>query len=133
MDNRLKNLEQFMGLVETKEKENNPSLSDFLSDITLDDSGLLGKEDTDNAVNILTIHRSKGLEWDNVYLPAVEQDIFPDRKSVDIEDIEEERRLFYVGVTRARDYLQISYSQKRYIFGDEKYMIKSQFLEEIGR
>lgn len=133
LDNRLKNLEQFMGLVETREKENNPSLSDFLSDITLDDSGLLGKEDTDNAVNILTIHRSKGLEWDNVYLPAVEQDIFPDRKSVDIEDIEEERRLFYVGVTRARDYLQISYSQKRYIFGDEKYMIKSQFLEEIGR
>ncbi len=66
-----------------------------------------------HGVTLTTLHRSKGLEWNTVFLVALEQDVLPHVKSVDLESFEEEKRLFYVGITRARDVLTLTYAKKR--------------------
>ena len=63
-------------------------------------------------VNLLTYHRAKGLEWDAVFLPAVEEGLLPIRQAKTDEQVAEERRLLYVGITRARTHLAISWSGK---------------------
>ena len=80
---------------------------------------------TENIVEIMTLHASKGLEFDNVYIPDVNENILPYTKSIKDGNIEEERRLLYVGMTRARKRLRISYTESRY----EKKAVPSRFLD----
>ncbi len=80
----------------------------------------------DEAITLSTLHASKGLEFDEVFLTDINEDIIPHRKSVLAADIEEERRLLYVGITRARDRLHILYARERY----GKSMEPSSFLPE---
>jgi len=86
----------------------------------------------DNSVNLMTIHSAKGLEFDTVFLPGWEEGIFPSPRSLDERNgLEEERRLAYVAVTRAKNKLLISYSKTRYEYGEIKSMQPSRFVKEL--
>ena len=84
-----------------------------------------------NAVSIMTIHAAKGLEFNTVFLPAWEEGIFPNEKSVDEGSIEEERRLAYVAITRARNRCVILNTMSRLLFGEVKYNAPSRFITEM--
>lgn len=107
------------------------SLESFLADISLftdqDD-----KSDDDDYVSLMTIHSAKGLEFKSIYLVGVEENIFPNAMSMESrKDLEEERRLFYVAVTRAEKFLTLSYARSRYRFGTIQFNEPSRFLEEV--
>ena len=88
--------------------------------------------DDKNVVSIMTIHAAKGLEFNTVFLPAWEEGIFPNEKKGD-SDIEEERRLAYVAITRARKRVIITYALVRTVFGQRLYQNKSRFIDEIDK
>lgn len=110
------------------------TLPEFLEQAALmttddDEDDKLGGEK--NAVSVMTIHAAKGLEFDNVYLPAWEEGIFPNEKSIDEGGIEEERRLAYVAITRARKRAVISNAMTRMVFGSRQYNSPSRFITEM--
>jgi DNA helicase-2/ATP-dependent DNA helicase PcrA len=132
---KYKNIEIFTAFIEEWEKDEenmNPGLYNYLNRISL-----AGREDEEEngrgQVNLMTIHAAKGLEFDLVFLPAVEDDIMPHSRAMDEseENIEEERRLFYVAITRARKKLFITACKKRKALNTERDMRPSPFLEEI--
>jgi DNA helicase-2/ATP-dependent DNA helicase PcrA len=109
-----------------------PSLLDYLQQIAL-------FSDTDTydpakrGICLMTLHAAKGLEFDNVFIVGVEEAILPhERSSSDADETEEERRLFFVGITRAKSNLQISYTRYRTNYGQLLRTIPSQFLFELG-
>ena len=84
-----------------------------------------------NKIRLMTVHNAKGLEFENVFVIGLEEGLFPHANSVDEEDFEEERRLFYVAITRAKRNLVISYCRKRNMFGVDNFQEPSQFLMEL--
>lgn len=115
---------------EDSEREDK-SLGAFLQDVALltdeDRSG-----NNDDAVTLMTIHGSKGLEFSYVYIVGLEEDLFPSQMMLSSRaDLEEERRLFYVAITRAKEKLTLSYALNRYRFGSLKNCEPSRFLEEV--
>ena len=118
------------------EKTSAPSLSDFLESVALMDKDTDDKDSEleDNAVRLMTLHSAKGLEFPRVYLVGMEEGLLPHRRSVesDLEkDIAEERRLAYVGVTRAMDYLTLTRAKTRMKWGKRRDSIRSRFLPEM--
>ena len=113
----------------------NASAYDTLDEF-LADAALLSSADeaaTDDAVSLMTIHAAKGLEFPVVFLVGLEEGLFPSGRSEGSEeDLEEERRLAYVGMTRAMRRLFLTYAQSRYSFGGRTYNAPSQFLIELG-
>ncbi|MDD4156168.1 MAG: UvrD-helicase domain-containing protein [Candidatus Cloacimonetes bacterium] len=114
------------------ENQTQPSLIDFINNLSL-------QSDTDqinnkyDSVKLMTIHCAKGLEFNNVYIAGIEDGILPHIMSCYSEkEIEEERRLLYVAITRAKNYLQLHYSHSRRVAGTAKYSKKSRFLREIN-
>ena len=109
------------------------SLEDFLADAALMSSA---DESADgNVVTLMTLHAAKGLEFPVVFLVGMEEGLLPHVRAIDFEneeDIEEERRLAYVGMTRAREELNLSYAMCRYTYGQKQYSMPSRFLEGIG-
>lgn len=104
----------------------------FLEQVTLI-SDADGITDQDNKVTLMTLHSAKGLEFDNVFIIAVEQEILPHKRSMyDAAQMEEERRLFFVGITRARNRLQLSIAKSRG-FGSSRMSCPSSFLMELPR
>jgi len=104
----------------------------FLEQVTLI-SDADGITDHDNKVTLMTLHSAKGLEFDNVFIIAVEQEILPHKRSMyDAAQMEEERRLFFVGITRARNCLQLSIAKSRG-FGNSRMSCPSSFLMELPR
>lgn len=89
------------------------------------------EEENTNKVNLMTLHAAKGLEFDYVYIIGVEEDILPHRNAIADESIEEERRLMYVGITRAKEELTLSFAKKRRMGKDFKTTTPSRFLDEI--
>jgi DNA helicase II / ATP-dependent DNA helicase PcrA len=82
----------------------------------------------------MTLHNSKGLEFEAVFIVGLEEDLFPHVNSKNsLEEIEEERRLFYVGITRAKKILYITHSQYRFLWGSVKFSIPSRFLKELDK
>jgi DNA helicase-2/ATP-dependent DNA helicase PcrA len=129
---RLENVELLIENIARYEEEYGATtLDDFLSYISLytDNDEYNNSEDY---VVLMTLHGAKGLEFDNVFMPAMEEGIFPtERSRSNIEDIEEEGRLCYVGITRARKNLYASYANRRMLFGKTMSNYKSRFLDEF--
>lgn len=110
-----------------------PSLSNFLAHAALE-SGELQAEDYDDYVHLMTLHSAKGLEFPYVFLVGIEEGIFPSRLSLDDpKRLEEERRLCYVGMTRAMQWLCISYAEMRRQHGRQEYHKPSRFLRELPK
>lgn len=108
------------------------SLGAYLQQITLLTDADKNNEEDQDVVKLMTIHAAKGLEFDCVFAVGLEENIFPSAMSLyDREDLEEERRLFYVVITRARDRLWISYANSRYRFGSLVQNDPSRFIEEV--
>jgi len=102
----------------------------FIALATLDSSGDSNKRNQDS-VQLMTVHSAKGLEFPVVFLVGLEEDLFPSRQSKDEQKLDEERRLCYVGMTRAMNTLTLSYASKRFIHGNSFYSMPSRFLDEI--
>lgn len=90
------------------------------------------EEENTNKVNLMTLHAAKGLEFDYVYIIGVEEEILPHKNAIIAKTIEEERRLMYVGITRAKEELTLSYTQKRRMGKENRQTTPSRFLDEIG-
>ena len=134
-ENRIENLEEFLTVAiefeeEYIEDEEN-ALSQFLEGITLS-SDIDNVEETEDSVTLMTLHSAKGLEFPTVFLVGMEEGIFPGYKSIsEPKELEEERRLCYVGITRAKEHLYLTCSKQRTIFGSTSYNPVSRFLKEI--
>ena len=131
---RWKNIEEFVsGVVEYESINSSVNLVDYLEEISL----LTVIDSLDNnseKVSLMTIHSAKGLEFKYVFIVGMEDGLFPSVRSFDDEDIEEERRLFYVGLTRAHSRVFLSYAKTRRKFGSEPIpTIKSRFLLELPK
>ena len=129
---RIENIREFMSLVLEFEKNGETgSLEEFLEGVALV-SDLDSFDDENNAVVVMTLHSAKGLEFPAVFLTGLEDGIFPSQRSFSEEGgIEEERRLCYVGITRAKQKLYLLNSKSRTIFGSTTYPVPSRFLDEI--
>ena len=113
--------------------DSNDKLSEFLSTVSLSTDFDIENEDKDK-VSLMTLHLSKGLEFKHVFIVGLEEDLFPSALSYNTRsELEEERRLFYVGITRAKENLYLSYANSRYRWGKLIYCEESRFLNEIDK
>ena len=131
-ETRIENLEEFLTVaIEFEEESADNTLAEFLENITLS-SDIDGMEDQDNSITLMTLHSAKGLEFPVVFLVGMEEGIFPGYKPIgEPQALEEERRLFYVGITRAKQYLYLTCAKHRTIFGSTSYNQVSRFVKEI--
>ena len=131
-NDRLLNISQLMQSIKSFESQNpNSELSDYLESITLQNS-IEETDDANNSVSVSTIHASKGLEFDYVYIMGAEEGLFPISRAVGLDDeIEEERRLMYVAITRARKKVFITNAKSRYLYHDRSYTTPSRFIKEM--
>ena len=126
-ENRLENIKELLNAM--KEFDN---LESFLEHVALATS--IDKNWEGQKVNLMTIHASKGLEFDVVFLPGWEEGLFPHQKSIEEKGekgLEEERRLAYVGITRAKKIVNISFSMNRFYQGDWIDSMASRFIDEL--
>ena len=131
-ENRIENLDEFLTVaIEFEEESAENKLTDFLEGITLS-SDLDDMEETEDTVTLMTLHSAKGLEFPVVFLVGMEEGIFPGYKSIsEPKELEEERRLCYVVITRAKENLFLTCSKQRTIFGSTSCNQVSRFLREI--
>ena len=133
-DDRLENVEELITkAVNYQETHEEPNLTDFLAEVALV-AEIDNVAEDDNRVLLMTLHSAKGLEFPNVYLAGMEDGLFPSYMTImseDHSDIEEERRLAYVGITRAMNDLTITYARMRMTNGETKYNPLSRFVREI--
>ncbi|MES2822449.1 MAG: DNA helicase Rep [Pseudomonadota bacterium] len=119
-------------LNKTAEDEEEPRIEDAIAKLVLRD--LLERqeeEDLSDQVQLMTLHASKGLEFPHVFIVGMEEDLLPHRNSIDANNIEEERRLTYVGITRAQRTLTMTLAGKRKQFGEYSETVPSRFLDEL--
>ena len=129
---RLENLQELVGVArEFEMNDPNGTLADFLGNIALI-SDLDALDPSASYVTLMTMHGAKGLEFPTVFLTGLEEGVFPhSRALIEMDELEEERRLAYVGITRAIDRLYLSYAERRTLFGNTFAHPKSRFLEEM--
>ncbi len=128
---RLENLQELIGVAREYEEREGPDVAGFLANISLV-SDLDAMDKGGSAVTLMTLHMAKGLEFPVVFLAGLEEGVFPhNRALVDPHEIEEERRLAYVGVTRAIDELYLSFAKRRTTFGSAYLHPPSRFLNEM--
>jgi len=140
-DERSENIQEFLRIIRENKREDEP-LSEYLVRLRIQFSGGVSDDDEDvDYVTLMTIHSSKGLEYENVFITGMNEDIFPSSRSVTDEDKEEERRLCYVGMTRAKKRLFLTYSRIMYKVSKNDYgevdfeeipLKPSTFLNEIS-
>jgi DNA helicase-2/ATP-dependent DNA helicase PcrA len=128
--NKLQNLEELVGAAKdfVNNDENLDKTLSFISSATLD-TGESNKND--NNVKLMTIHAAKGLEFDNVFLIGLEEDLFPSKQSKENNTVDEERRLCYVAMTRAKKKLHLSFTRRRFLYGNYFNALPSRFVREI--
>lgn len=133
---RIENIDEFISKIVTYEEENEePTLSGFLQEVALV-ADIDSVEDGSDYVLLMTLHSAKGLEFPYVYLAGMEDGVFPSYMTItsdDHEELEEERRLCYVGITRAKKHLTMTSAQQRMIRGETQYNKVSRFVREIPR
>lgn len=108
------------------------TITEYLAEISLI-SDIDNWEDKKNSVVLMTLHQAKGLEFKYVFIVGCEEGLLPLKRDGDVEDLEEERRLFYVGCTRAMKHLSITFSMIRNRFGNSFPQIPSRFISEIDK
>jgi ATP-dependent DNA helicase UvrD/PcrA len=127
---RIENLQELVGVAqEYVAQAPEPSLSGFLQEISLysDQDALIEEE---SLLTLMTLHNAKGLEFRAVFIIGMEEGIFPHARSIEEQGIEEERRLCYVGMTRAKERLTLTHASTRSLFGSRSYNLPSRFLDE---
>ena len=130
-EGRLENLEEFASVAEEFDRMNpDGTVSDFLQEISLY-ADIDSLEEGQPVVTLMTLHNAKGLEFPVVFITGMEEGLFPHSRSLDEQRLEEERRLCYVGITRARDRLYLSHARSRTLHGGAGYKLPSRFLAEI--
>ena len=128
---RVANLEELIAAAANFIQEDEDSLAQFLSHAALESGDNQAAEGQD-AVQLMTIHSAKGLEFNNVFITGLEDGLFPHENSIMERDgLDEERRLMYVAITRARARLYMSFAQTRMLHGQTRYSMKSRFFEEL--
>jgi len=131
---KLENLDELISaaqeFINTDLDQNETIIDAFLTHTSLESGEGQGNE-WDECIQLMTLHSSKGLEFPIVFLVGLEENLFPSRMSIEEDNLEEERRLCYVGITRARKKLYISHAQMRRQYGTENYCMPSRFLNEI--
>jgi DNA helicase-2/ATP-dependent DNA helicase PcrA len=130
---RLENLEQLVEVGREFDANAEPerdTLDVFLQEIALV-ADADARSDEDGLVTLMTLHNAKGLEYPTVFIAGCEEGVFPHSRALDEGGLEEERRLFYVGVTRAMRDLYLTYAQRRAVFGAQTIGLRSRFLNEI--
>jgi DNA helicase II / ATP-dependent DNA helicase PcrA len=128
---RMENLMELVGVArEYQESAENPSLSEFLQQISLfSDQDAIDEERS--LVTLMTLHNAKGLEFRAVFLIGMEEGVFPHSRSIEEQGLEEERRLCYVGLTRAQERLVLTHAAARSLWGSRGYNLPSRFLDEL--
>ena len=128
---RIENLLELVGVArEYQERADEPGLSEFLQQISLySDQDDLSAERS--LVSLMTLHNAKGLEFRAVFLIGMEEGVFPHSRSLEEQGLEEERRLAYVGLTRAKERLTLSHAASRSLWGARGYNLPSRFLDEL--
>ena len=128
---REENIKEFITYVDNYEKENNSSLREFLENLILFSDRENNNENEEKKVNLMTVHAVKGLEFKVVFVVGLEESLFPYQFSLEnVQDIEEERRLYYVAVTRAKEKLYLLSAKRRYAFAKISYNPVSRFVYE---
>ncbi len=129
---RLENLEELVSAgVEYEKRTEEPSLFGFLEEVALV-ADIDKYDETADAVVLMTIHSAKGLEFEHVFLPGMEDGLFPGMRSImEPEELDEERRLAYVAITRARKKLTVTYTKERLLYGRTGHNPRSRFVDEI--
>jgi DNA helicase-2/ATP-dependent DNA helicase PcrA len=132
-EGKIENLEELVGVArEYEASAPEPSLSGFLQEISLySDQDALRNGDDAGQVTLMTLHNAKGLEFRAVFALGLEEGIFPHSRSVEENSIEEERRLFYVGMTRAKERLTLTHAARRSLYGRSEANLPSRFLDEL--
>jgi DNA helicase-2/ATP-dependent DNA helicase PcrA len=130
---RIENLEELIGVArEYESAADEPSLSSFLQEISLySDQDALLDQDESGQVTLMTIHNAKGLEFRGVFMLGMEEGIFPHSRSLEENEVEEERRLCYVGMTRAKERLTMLHATRRSLYGRSDANLPSRFLDEL--
>jgi len=130
---RIENIKDFLSVALLFEKKNDDAtLEDFLASVSLL-SDVDKTVDEDNLISLMTVHAAKGLEFPIVFLVGLEEGLFPISRCLDSEEeLEEERRLCYVAITRAEEHLYISNAKMRTIYGNTNFSLPSRFLDEMG-
>jgi DNA helicase-2/ATP-dependent DNA helicase PcrA len=133
-ENRLENVsELYNAVLQFQEENEDTSLEGFLANASLA-SDLDDLKDGQKSVSLMTLHSAKGLEFPVVFLVGLEQGLFPNYRSMDDPvSLEEERRLCYVGITRAQEQLFLSHARERRLYGNREPAVRSQFLEELPK
>ena len=133
-ETRLENIEELINkAVSYEENSENPSLGEFLEEVALV-ADIDNMDDSEERVTLMTLHSAKGLEFPLVYLAGMEDGLFPGMMSISSDDrseLEEERRLCYVGITRAKEELVLTGARMRMVNGETRYSKTSRFIEEI--
>jgi DNA helicase-2/ATP-dependent DNA helicase PcrA len=132
-EGRVENLEEFAGVAaEYDKRADEPSLDGFLQEISLY-ADLDAFADKSVLITLMTLHNAKGLEFPAVFVTGMEEGVFPHSRSLDEQNVEEERRLAYVGITRAMDRLYLVHARARTLWGTSQYNPPSRFLDEIPK
>ena len=109
-----------------------PNLVDFLENVALVEAADTPNHKPNDAVTLMTLHSAKGLEFPVVFIVGMEEGLFPHSRSLlDVQELEEERRLMYVGITRAKEKLYLTYARQRLYFGQRNSNLVSRFLADI--
>jgi DNA helicase-2/ATP-dependent DNA helicase PcrA len=128
---RIENLQELVGVAQEYHQQSpEPSLSGFLQEISLysDQDAMRGEQ---SLVTLMTLHNAKGLEFRAVFMIGMEEGIFPHSRSLEENTLEEERRLCYVGMTRAQERLTLTHASARSLWGSRSYNLPSRFLDEL--
>ncbi|HHJ20344.1 MAG TPA: ATP-dependent DNA helicase Rep, partial [Gammaproteobacteria bacterium] len=133
-EKRMENIEELISWIEklSSQENNTRNLSDIVAHMLLMDILERNEEEaSDDKVQLMTLHAAKGLEFPHVFIVGMEEELLPHKNSMEDDMLEEERRLAYVGITRAQQTLTFSYANKRQKFGEATDCEPSRFLEEI--
>ncbi|HYN90707.1 MAG TPA: UvrD-helicase domain-containing protein [Thermoleophilaceae bacterium] len=129
---RLENLEELVGVAREYDAtaEDGGSVEEFLQQLALF-SEQDNLRDDEGIVTLMTLHNAKGLEFGIVFMIGLEDGVFPHMRAIEAGDLEEERRLAYVGITRAKRLLYLTHARTRSLFGARDWNMRSRFIDEI--